>query len=216
MNNFDLRQDVLDELEYEPSLDAADIGVAVEDGTVTLTGHVRSYAQKRKAESIVKRVKGVHAIAQEIEVRPIGSHMTADDEIAKRAVSSLTWNSSVPKDAIQVKVENGFVSLTGKVTWYFQKSAAEKAIQNITGVKGISNLIEIKPSVSPTDVRQRIENALKRDAELEAKRIQVQVADSKVTLEGRVRNWSEREAVERAAWAAPGVAQVVDHITIGL
>lgn len=215
MKDIDLRQDVLDELEYEPSIDAADIGVSVEDGTVTLTGHVRTYAEKRTAESIVKRVKGVLAIAQEIEVRPVGSHSTADDEIAKRAVSSLRWNSSVPKDQVQVKVENGFVSLTGKVNWYYQKSAAEHAVQNIAGVTGVTNLIEIKPTVSPTDVRQRIENALKRDAELEAKRIQVLVADGKVTLVGRVRNWAEREAAERAAWAAPGVAYVVDHITIG-
>lgn len=214
MTDTELRQDVLDELEYEPSIDAANIGVAVEDGTVTLTGHVRTYAEKREAENIVKRVKGVRAIAEEIEVRPLGSHMTADDEIAKRAVNSLTWNASVPSDKIQVKVEGGHITLSGKVNWFYQKSAAEKAVQTITGVKGVTNLVEIKPAVSPGDVRQRIENALKRDAELEAKRIQVQVADSKVTLEGRVRNWAEREAAERAAWAAPGVAQVVDHIKI--
>ncbi|WP_102108026.1 BON domain-containing protein [Oceaniglobus roseus] len=215
MKDIDLRQDVLDELEYEPSIDAAEIGVTVEDGTVTLTGHVRTYAEKRQAENIVKRVKGVRAIAQEIEVRPLGSHLTADDEIAKRAVNSLTWNASVPRDRVQVKVENAYISLSGKVDWYYQKMAAEKAVQSISGVKGVGNLIEIKPKVSPTDVRQRIENALKRDAELEAKRIQVQVSDSRVTLEGRVRNWAERDAAERAAWAAPGVAHVVDHITIG-
>lgn len=215
MTDLDLRQDVLDELEYEPSIDAADIGVAVENGTVTLTGHVRTYAEKRKAETIVKRVRGVRAIAEEIEVRPIGSHITADDEIAKRAVNSLAWNASIPGDQIQVKVENGFVTLSGKVNWYYQKSAAEKAIHAITGVKGVVNLVDIKPAVSPSDVRQRIESALKRDAELEAKRIQVQVTDSKVTLEGSVRNWAERDAAERAAWAAPGVAQVVDYIKIG-
>lgn len=215
MRDIDLRQDVLDELEYEPGIDAADIGVAVQDGTVTLTGHVRTYAEKREAETIVKRVKGVRAIAQEIEVRPTSSHLTADDEIARRVVNSLTWNASVPGDQIQVTVENGFVSLSGKVSWHYQKSAAENAIDNLTGVRGVINLIEIKPSVSPTDVRQRIETALKRDAELEAKRIQVQVADNRVTLEGRVRNWAERDAAERAAWAAPGVAQVVDKITIG-
>lgn len=215
MKDTTLRQDVLDELEFEPSIDAADIGVAVENGTVTLTGHVPTYAQKRTAESIVKRVKGVRAIAQEIEVRPVGTHMTADDEIAKRAVNSLQWNSSVPRDAVQVKVENGSVSLSGKVQWHYQKQAAERAIRELAGVKSVSNLIEIKPSVSPTDVRQRIENALKRDAELEAKRIQVRVDDRKVTLDGKVRTWAEREAVERAAWAAPGVSSVVDHIAIG-
>jgi len=215
MKDIDLRQDVLDELEYDPSIDAADIGVTVEDGTVTLTGHVRTFAEKREAENVVKRVKGVRAIAQEIEVRPIGSHTTADDEIAKRAVASLTWDSSVPTDAVQIKVESGYLTLSGKVHWYYQKSAAEKAVQNIAGVKGVTNLVEIKPSISPTDVRRRIENALKRDAELEAKRIQVQVSDRKVTLEGRVRNWAEREAAERAAWAAPGVTNVIDHIKVG-
>lgn len=215
MKDTELRQDVIEELEFEPSIDAADIGVAVEDGTVTLTGHVPTYSQKQKAENIVKRVKGVRAIAQEIEVRPIGSHITADDEIAKRVANSLRWNSSVPKDTVQVRVENGFVSLSGKVRWHFEKQAAEKAVRDLTGVKGVSNLISIEPSVSPIDVRQRIENALRRDAELEAKRIQVKVDDRKVTLDGTVRTWAERDAVERAAWAAPGVNSVVDHIAIG-
>jgi len=215
MNDSELRQDVIDELEFEPSIDAADIGVAVEDGTVTLTGHVRTYSQKRTAENIVKRVKGVRAIAQEIEVRTIGSHITADDEIAKRAVNSMLWNSSVPRDSVQIKVENGLVTLSGKVKWYFERLAAEKAVRDLTGVKGISNLISIEPSVSPTDVRQSIENALRRDAELEAKRIHVKVEDRKVILDGKVRTWAERDAAERAAWAAPGVSSVVDHIAIG-
>lgn len=215
MNDSDLRQDVIDELEFEPSIDSADIGVAVEDGTVTLTGHVPTYSQKRTAENIVKRVKGVRAIAQEIEVRTIGSHITADDEIAKRAVNSLLWNSSIPRDSVQIKVENGHVALSGKVKWYFEKLAAEKAVRNLTGVKSISNLISIEPSVRPTDVRQSIENALRRDAELEAKRIHVKVEDRKVILDGKVRTWAERDAAERAAWAAPGVSSVVDHIAIG-
>lgn len=215
MKDTELRQDVIDELEFEPSIDAADIGVAVEDGTVTLTGHVPTYSQKMMAENIVKRIKGVHAIAQEIEVRPFGSHITADDEIAKRAANSLRWNSSVPMDAVQVKVENGLVSLNGKVKWYFEKLAAEKAVRDLTGVKGVSNLILIEPNVSPIDVRQRIESALRRDAELEAKRIQVKVDDRKVMLDGKVRTWAERDAAERAAWAAPGVTSVVDRIAIG-
>ncbi|MGR3365077.1 MAG: BON domain-containing protein [Maritimibacter harenae] len=215
MTDIDLRQDVIDELEYEPSLDAADIGVAVENGTVTLTGYVRSYAEKRTAEATVKRVKGVRAIAQEIEVRPAGTHLTADDEIGKRATRSLDWNSSVPDETVQVKVEKGWVTLTGKVKWHFQRTAAEKAVQGLAGVRGITNLIEIVPAISVTDVRQRIENALKRDAELEAKRISVAVKDSKVTLTGRVHSWAERNAAERAAWAAPGVTTVEDQISIG-
>lgn len=215
MKDTELRQDVLDELEFEPSIDAADIGVAVENGTVTLTGHVPTYSQKRTAENVVKRVKGVRAIAQEIEVRPIGTHLTADDEIAKRAVNSLGWNSSVPANAVQVKVEGGLVSLTGKVKWNFEKQAAEQAVRHLAGVKGVANAIEIIPAASPSDVRQRIENALRRDAELEAKRIQVRVDDRRVTLDGKVRTWAERDAAERAAWAAPGVSLVVDHIAIG-
>ena len=215
MKDTELRQNVIDELEFEPSIDAADIGVAVEAGTVTLTGHVPTYSQKHMAENIAKRIKGVRAIAQEIEVRPIGSHITADDEIATRAANSLRWNSSIPRDAVQVKVENGLVSLSGKVKWHFEKQAAENAVRDLTGVKGVSNLITIEPNVSPTDVRQRIESALRRDAELEAKRIQVKVDDRKVTLDGKVRTWAERDAAKRAAWAAPGVTIVVDHLAIG-
>lgn len=216
MNDLDLRQDLLDELEFEPSIDAADIGVAVEAGTVTLTGHVPTYAQKRKAEDIVKRVKGVRAIAENIEVRPVGTHVTADDEIAKRAANAISWGTVVPRDAVQIRVEHGFVTLTGKVEWNYQKRAAESAVQGLAGVKSISNQISLMPSASVGDVRQRIESALRRDAELEAKRITVNVADRKVTLEGKVRTFAEREAAERAAWAAPGVSSVVDHIAIGV
>lgn len=215
MKDTDLRQDIVDELEYEPSIDAANIGVAVDGGTVTLSGHVQTYAEKRKAETIVKRVAGVRAIAEEIEVRPVGAHVTADDEIAKRAVETFRWHSSVPHDAIQVKVEHGLVTLTGKVQWFYQKDAAEKAVQGFAGVKGVSNLIAITPSVTPADVRQRIESALRRDAELEAGQIRIDVSDRRVTLEGKVRTWAEREAAERAAWAAPGVTSVVDRIAIG-
>ncbi|MBE9638783.1 BON domain-containing protein [Salipiger mangrovisoli] len=214
MIDTDLRQDVVDALEFDPSLDAANIGVAVEDGTVTLTGHVRTLMEKRTAERIVKRVKGVRAIAEEIEVRPIGAHLTADDEIAQRAVNLLRWSSSVPKDTIMIKVESGVVTLTGKVHWQHEKNAAERAIQVMSGVKSVSNLIEIVPAVSASDVRQRIESALRRDAELEAKRIKVHVSDRQVTLEGKVRNFAERDAARRAAWAVPGVTSVVDHMGI--
>lgn len=214
MGDIQLRQDIIDELQYEPSINAAHIGVAVENGTVTLSGHVQSYIERHSAEMIVKRVRGVRTIAQEIEVRPVGAHMTAVDEIAKRAVNLLRWNTSIPDDQVQVRVENGAIVLSGKVNWHFQKDAAERALHGLTGVRSISNRIEIEPTISVTDVRQRIENALKRDAELESKRIRVSVVDHKVTLEGDVRNWAEREAAERAAWAAPGVRSVIDHLTV--
>lgn len=214
MKDIDLRKNILAELEYDPSVEAAGIAVAVNDGTVTLSGHVRSYTAKRAAENVVKRVKGVRAISQQIEVRPRGSHVTADDEIAKRAAETLRWSDAVPRDAVQVKVANGWLILMGKVRAYHQKAGAERAVHNLMGVKGVNNQIVIEPEIRVSDVKERIESALRREAELEARRIVVSVTDRKVTLRGDVRNWAERQAAERAAWAAPGVTDVVDHISI--
>lgn len=209
-----LRQDIIDELDFEPSIDAAHIGVAVENGVVTLTGHVATYAQKAAVEDVVRWVKGVKGIAQEIEVRPLGSHQTADDEIARRALNMIDWNTVVPEGAVQVKVQNGWVTLTGKVEWNYQKVAASEAVKGLAGVSGLLNEIEVKPHASSRDVQKRIEDALKRNAEVEAKAIKVKVVDDKVTLEGRVGAWSERRAAERAAWSAPGVRIVDDRITV--
>lgn len=211
-----LRQDILDELDFEPSIDAADIGVAVESGIVTLTGHVPTYAQKVTVENVVRRVKGVKGIAEEIEVRPFGTNRTADDEIAKRAVNTISWNTTVPDDAVQVRVQHGWLTLTGKVDWQYQKTAAADAVRDLAGVIGISNQIEIKQRASVFDVKRRIEDALKRNAEIEAQAIKVNVLEGgKVRLEGRVHAWSERSAAERAAWSAAGVNTVEDRITIG-
>lgn len=214
MDDITLRQHVLDALEFEPSIDAADIGVAVEDGTVTLTGHVRTYAQRLKAEETVRRVHGVRAIAEKIEVRPAGAHATADDEIAKRVVQRLDWNTSIPRGNVQAKIENGWVTLTGKVEWHYQKDLAATEVRYLPGVTGVTNLIDIRQTVSPTDVQKRIEEALKRDAEIEAKAISVNVRDNKVTLQGKVRTFAERQAAERAAWSARGVEAVVDQIAV--
>lgn len=214
MEDTTLRQIILDELDFEPSIDAASIGVAVDGGIVTLTGHVSTYLQKITAEEAVKRVKGVKGIAEEIEVRLAGTNVTADDEIAKRAVNALTWNACIPRDKIQVKVQQGWITLTGKLEWQFQKNAAAEAVRGLSGVTGVSNQIEISPRASVPDVKKRIEDALKRDAELEAKAIRVDVADGKVTLEGKVKAWSERQSAERAAWSTPGVKSVVDRISI--
>ena len=214
MSDLALRQNIIDELEFEPSIDAADIGVAVDSGVVTLTGHVPSYFQKIEVENVVSRVRGVRGIAQEIEVRPFGTNATADDEIAKRALNTINWNTTVPKDAVQAKVTKGWVTLSGKVEWQYQKTAALDAVKRLTGVIGVSNNIDVKPRVSGVDVKKRIEDALKRTAEVEAKGITVLVADGRVTLEGHVNAWPERSAVERAAWSAPGVKAVVDHITV--
>ncbi|CAN7580536.1 BON domain-containing protein [Mesorhizobium amorphae] len=214
MTDITLRQNILDELEFEPSIDAAHIGVAVEDGIVTLTGHVSSFWEKTTAENVVKRVKGVKGIAEEIEVRLVGQKGTADDEIAKRAVNAVTWNVSIPRDKVQVKVHDGWITLMGKLEWQYQKNAAAEAVRGLAGVVGVANQIEITPRASVPDIKKRIENALKRDAETEAQAIRVNVLDGKVTLEGKVRAWSERQAAERAAWSSPGVRTVDDRISI--
>jgi osmotically-inducible protein OsmY len=214
MNDSSLRQDIIDELDFEPGINAANIGVAVDDGVVTLTGHVSTYAQKAIAERAVRRVKGVKGIAQEIEVRLFGTNKTADDEIAKRALTTINWNTVIPENAVQVKVQNGWVTLTGEVHWHYQKTAAADAISRLAGVAGVHNNIEVKPYASAFDVKKRIEDALKRNAEVEANAIRVDVTGGKVILQGKVNAWAERRAAERAAWSAPGVQTVEDRIIV--
>lgn len=214
MTDKQLRFDIIDELDFEPSIDAADIGVAVDQGVVTLTGHVRSYSDKITALDIVENVLGVRAIADEIEVRPVGMHVTADDEVAKRIVNTLKWNTSVPEDKVHVTVNHGHVRLEGEVEWRYQSDAAQRAIGRLTGVTGITNLLKVNPSVRAEDVTDRIKKALLRDAELDASGIRVAVKDGTVTLEGKVRYLGERRSAERAAWAAPGVTNVIDHLAV--
>ena len=216
MNELKLRDDILDELAYEPIVDPAQIGVAVDQDVVTLTGHVASYAQKLAAISAVRRVKGVHGIADEIEVRYSSDERTSDDEIAKRVINVLSWDSVIPSNAIQVTVRDGLVILTGKVNWYYQKSSAERDVRGLSGVRSVVNNIEIEPHARPEDVKKKIEAALRRHAEIEAKDIRVTVRDDdEVLLEGKVRNWDEKFAVENAAWSASGVKNVKDKLTIG-
>lgn len=215
MTDLTLRQDVLDELEFEPSINAAHIGVTAERGVITLSGHVSTYSEREAAEKAARRVKGVQAIAQEIEVRPFGTHITADDEIAKRSANTLAWRTTVPRDAVKVKVQKGWVTLEGKLEWQYQKAAAANAIRDLAGVVGISNLIEVTPRPTASNVKQRIEEAFRRDAELQARSIRVNVTDGKVTLDGTVKRWSERHAAEHAAWSAGGVKAVEDHLRIG-
>jgi osmotically-inducible protein OsmY len=217
MDDKQLRQNIIDELEFEPSVDAQDIGVAVSDGVVTLSGHVSSYAEKIAAQHAVQRVKGVQAIAQEIEVRYPGEKKTADDEIAKRALNILKWDAVIPGDAVKVTVQKGWVLLTGEVDWQFQKKAAEDAIRKLSGVTGVRNFITIKPRVSAFDIKQKIENALARNAHVEARAIRVNVSDgNKVRLEGSVDSWDDRYIVENAAWSVPGVQSVDDRLAISL
>jgi osmotically-inducible protein OsmY len=214
MGDKELRLDILEELDMEPSIDAADIGVAVDGQVVTLTGHVRTFSDKVTVRDIVEGIRGVRAIADEIEVRPIGAHITADDEIAKRIINTLKWNSSVPEDKIKLTVTKGWVTLEGEVEWHFQATATEQAVRRLVGVTGVNNRIKIMPAVRPTDVSDRIRKALHRDADLDASAIRVNVDGGKVTLEGRVRYLGERRSAERAAWSAPGVTEVVDHLTV--
>lgn len=214
MNDLSLRQSILDELEWEPSIDAANIGVAVKDGIATLTGHVSSFPQKLTIERLVGRIKGVKGYAEEIEVRLPGAISTNDKEIAHRAVNSLHWSTVVPEGEVKVKVQNGWVTLTGTLDWNYQKLGATDAVRNLAGVVGVSNLIELKSRVSPIDVKKHIQDALNRSAQLEASAIRVDVSGNKVTLAGNVKAWFERGIAERAAWATPGVTAVEDKLTI--
>jgi osmotically-inducible protein OsmY len=214
MTDLKLRQDVLDELEFEPSVDAAGIGVQVNDGVVTLTGHVLTYAEKLAAERAAKRVSGVRAVAQEITIRYPGEAKLSDEEIARRALNILEWDVSVP-DNVQVTVENGLLTLTGEVDWHYQKAAAETAIQKLCGIVAVFNNIKLKrPQVKVSEVKSKIENALKRHAVVEADGISVTVSDGKVTLRGKVDSWKEREAIATAAWSAAGVQTVEDHLIV--
>ncbi|WP_300392785.1 BON domain-containing protein [Henriciella sp.] len=214
MSDKTIRDRILAELDWDPSIEATDIGVAIEDGVVTLTGHVATYAEKMSVESAVKRVKGVRAIAQEVEIRTSLSSKMTDDQIAKRAADVIDWDVTIPRGKVTIKVQNGYVTLSGEVDWQYQRRHAEEAVRTLTGVRGINNTIALKARVSVPDIQKRIESALQRNAALEAKAIKVSVADGRVTLEGEVDDWTEREAVETAVWAAPGVTTVVDHLRI--
>jgi osmotically-inducible protein OsmY len=214
MDDLELKKSVESELNFEPSINAAEIGVAVKNGIVTLSGRIPSYWEKIAAERAAARVAGVKAVANELEVRLPGSSERTDEDIARAALDSLKWSVLVPQDKIKVKVSKGWITLEGKVDWQYQKSAAEKAVRKLYGVVGVSNLIEVKPQVSKAEVKSSIEAALKRLAEVDASRIRVETEDGKVVLSGSVRSWFEREEAERAAWAAPGVRAVEDRIAI--
>jgi osmotically-inducible protein OsmY len=209
-----LQHDVLAELEYEPMIDAAEIGVSVEDGIVTLNGRVRNFAELWTAERAVLRVAGVKAVANEIEVRMISGGERNDADIARTALNALAWNIYVPQDRIKVEVEKGWVTLKGIVEHRYHKEAAENAVHHMAGVRGVSNMIVIKPLVTPAEVREKIEKALERSAEVDAQRIKVETVGGKVILRGNLRSWAERKEVERAAWSAPGVSEVENHIVV--
>jgi osmotically-inducible protein OsmY len=212
--DIELQRDILDELKWEPSINAAHIGVAVKDGVVSLTGYVPSYAEKYEAERAAKRVAGVKAVANEIEIRLPGSSNRSDTDIAEAAVNALRSNVLIPADRIRVTVSKGWIRLEGEVDWQYQKNAAESAVRYLPGVMGVSNFITVKPHATPSEIKEKIEEALKRGAEADAKRINVDVEEGTVKLYGTVRSWVEIEEAERAAWAAPGVRAVESHLSV--
>jgi osmotically-inducible protein OsmY len=212
-NDSMLQQAVLAELSWEPSVTAAHIGVTANEGVVTLTGHVGSFVEKRAAEAAAGRVKGVKAVAEEIEVKLAPNMARSDDQIAAAALESLSWDVSVPKDKVKVKVEKGWVTLTGEVSWHYQMEAAERDTRRLFGVVGVSNQIVIKPHVRPSEVSERIKDALHRSWFNPAD-IAVSSVGSMVVLDGSVRSWHERQLAEAAAWGAPGVTRVEDNLII--
>jgi osmotically-inducible protein OsmY len=214
MTDRELQEHVQKALDWEPSIDAAAIGVSVDNGVVTLRGDVRTYAEKTTAERVALRVYGTKAVANDISVRLGNGLERTDSEIAQAAIAALKWNTLVPQDHVTVAVSNGWITLNGQVDWDYQRSAAAKAVRQLTGVRGVINGIAVKPHASVADVKTKIEAALKRSAEVDARRISVVVLDGKVILSGNVHSWMERNEARQAAWAAPGVREVDDRIAV--
>lgn len=212
----EVQRDVIVEIERDPSVDHADIGAAVHDGVVTLSGHVKGFPEKLAAEQAAQRVAGVRAIAEDIEARVPSERKSADHEIARRILDLFAQHASIPAECIAVQVEHGWVTLTGTVDWFYQVDEARKAAERISGVTGIDNRIEVRELPVAADVRERILAAFKRQADVDAGNMTVITEGTKVRLGGRVCAWNERGIAERAAWAAPGVTAVEDNIVVGL
>ena len=212
----DLQHEIMEDLRWDPSIDASKIGVAASNGVVTLTGGVPSYFQKQTAERITKRVAGVRAVANDIDVQLPSAVQKTDPGIATTALNALKWSASVPDEHITVSGSKGWITLEGNVEWNYQREAAEKAVEELIGVKGVTNRISVSPHIKSREVKSEIKAALHRYAELESRNIEVDAMDSTVTLRGSVRSWAERKEAENAAWMAPGVTQVKNEIVVSV
>ena len=214
MTDRELQQHIQNALDWEPSIEASEVGVSVDNGVVTLRGDVHTYAEKSAAERVTLRVYGVKAVANDLNVRLMSGYQRTDTQIAQAAVAALKWNSLVPADRVSLTVSNGWITLAGTLDWQYQRTAAERAVRDLTGVTGVNNNIALKPHVQAGDIQAKIEAAFKRIAEIGARRVNVTALAGKVVLTGNVRSWAERQEAERAAWAAPGVRHVEDRIAI--
>ena len=212
--DMELHRVVVEELSWQPSIQESEIGVSVKDGVATLSGFVETYAQKRAAERAVQGVAGVRAVAEALNVKPSDTFARSDTEIAHQAANALAWDVEVPREKVKVRVENGWLTLDGEVDWQYQRASATRAVRNLAGVKGVSNMITLHAHASAPDVTQRIEAALARSAEKSAHAVRVEAHDGTVTLRGEVQSWGQRRDVERAAWAAAGVNKVDDRTTV--
>lgn len=209
-----IQKDVMEELSWEPFLNESEIGVAVKNGIVTLSGIVDTFSKKLSAEKAAKRVAGVRAVAEDIQVGVSPNYRKTDTEIAETVLNALKWNTTIPDNKIQVKVENGNVKLEGEVEWEYQRVNARRAIENITGVSSVINLISVKPKLKALDIHQKINSAFHRNATIDADRIVVEVDGNKVILSGKVRSFAEKDDAERAAWSAPGILSVESKLNV--
>jgi osmotically-inducible protein OsmY len=210
----EIQSDVIEELQVDPSIDHTQIGVAVKNGIVSLTGFVPNYSQKWETEKAAKRVYGVKGIADDLYVHPPTSLERTDAEIAQAALNAMNWHTAIPDDKISVTADHGFLTLEGAVDWQYQKDAAESVVRHLNGVKGVLNSITLTPLIKPADVQSKIQSAFERHADLEARRIGVEATGGKVVLSGNVRSWNERDEAQRAAWNVPGVKEIENHLVV--
>ncbi|TLV02430.1 BON domain-containing protein [Dyadobacter luticola] len=212
--DLEIQRNVMDQLRWQPILDAAEIGVSVKNGIVTLSGLVNSYPKKLAAEKAAKKVSGVKAVAEDIVVRIYPEKQKTDTELAEAVANALKWNSAVVSEKIKIKVEDGFVTLSGEVDWSYERSMAINAIENLSGVRLVVNNISLKPKPMAGDISRKIESAFQRHASIDSGKVKVSVTGNKVTLTGIVRSWNEKDDAEEAAWAATGVSQVINNLTV--